>query len=153
MLYEVITRVAWDDRVSRHLPGFALFDDYANQQVTVRDILSHRSGLSRGDLLWYGTDLDRAEIVRRVRFLEPSWSFRSQFGYQNIMFLTAGQLVESVSGQSWDDFVRERIFEPLGMRSTNTSTKALAGLPNVATPHAEIDDTVRMVAWRRNNFV
>jgi len=141
-------RVAWDDRVSRHLPGFALFDDYANQQVTVRDILSHRSGLSRGDLLWYGTDLDRAEIVRRVRFLEPSWSFRSQFGYQNIMFLTAGQLVESVSGQSWDDFVRERIFEPLGMRSTNTSTKALAGLPNVATPHAEIDDTVRTVAWR-----
>ena len=141
-------KVAWDDRVDRHLPMFRMFDPYASHEMTIRDMLSHRSGLVRGDLLWYGTDLDRTEIVRRIRYLEPSWSFRSRFGYQNLMFLTAGQLLTAVTGTSWEDFVARRLFAPLGMTATNTSTKALVGKPNVASPHAELNDTVRAVPYR-----
>ena len=102
--------------------------------MTVCDLLSHRSGLSRGDLIWYGSNLSRDEIVRHARFLEPSWSVRSQFGYQNIMYLTAGQILKRVSGMSWDDFVATRFFEPLGMSESNTSVEELAGLENVANP-------------------
>ncbi len=141
-------RLAWDDRAGDRLPGFRLYDAYASQELRLRDLLSHRSGLERGDLLWYGSSLSRDEIVRRVRFLEPSWSFRSRFGYQNLMYLAAGQVIARTSGMSWDDFIAQRIFRPLGMTSSNTSVRALAGQPNVATPHAEIDDTVRTVPWR-----
>ena len=141
-------RMRWDEHATQYLKGFQLFDPYVTREITLRDLLSHRSGLARGDLLWYGSDLSRDEIVRRVRFLEPTWSFRSHFGYQNIMYLAAGQAVASAAGKSWDDLVNERIFQPLGMKESNTSTRWLANLPNVASPHAEIDDTLRAIPWR-----
>lgn len=141
-------KVKWDDRAAAHLPAFELFDPYATRELTVRDLLSHRSGLARGDLLWYGGAFSREQILQRVRFLEPSWSFRSRFGYQNIMFLAAGELVAAVSGTSWDDFVADRIFRPLGMTTSNTSVGALADRANVATPHAEVDGDVGPVPWR-----
>jgi CubicO group peptidase (beta-lactamase class C family) len=141
-------KVRWDDPVTKHLPNFQLFDPYVTRELTVRDVLSHRSGLERGDLLWYGSAYDRDEIIRRVRYLKPGWSFRSRFGYQNIMFLTAGQIVPKVSGKSWDDFVRERIFAPLAMTSTNTSVTALKNSDNVATPHDKFDGKVQPIAWR-----
>ena len=141
-------KVRWDDAATRYLPNLQLYDPYATRELSIRDILSHRSGLSRGDMLWYGSDLDRDEILRRVRFLQPTWSLRSQFGYQNLMYLAAGQVVARVGSTSWDDFVTRRIFQPLGMTATNTSTNALAGRPDVASPHSEIDDTVRVIPWR-----
>lgn len=141
-------KVSLDAPAATYLPGFQLFDPYASRELTVRDLLSHRSGLARGELAWYGSGFDRDEIVRRVRFLQPSWSFRSQFGYQNIMFISAGQVVAHVSGKSWDDFVKERIFMPLGMTSSSTSIRGIAEQPNIATPHAESNDSVRAVAWR-----
>lgn len=141
-------KVKWDDPVTKHYAGFELYDAYASQQMTLRDLLCHRSGLERGDLLWYGSALDRSEIIRRVRYLKPSWSFRSNFGYQNIMYLTAGQVVAAVSGQSWDDFIRARIFSPLGMKESSTSISALKGLSNVAAPHAKIEDKVEVIPWR-----
>jgi CubicO group peptidase (beta-lactamase class C family) len=141
-------KVRWDDKATLHLPGFQLYDSYATRDLTIRDLLSHRSGLSRGDLMWYGSSYSRDEILRRVRFLEPSWGFRERFGYQNLMYLAAGQVAARASGMSWDDFVRTRIFQPLGMTSSSTSIRDLAGRPNVAQPHAEIDDTVRTVPYR-----
>jgi CubicO group peptidase (beta-lactamase class C family) len=141
-------KVSWDAPAATYLPGFQLFDPYATRELSIRDILSHRSGLARGDMLWYGTELDRDEVLRRTRFLAPTWSFRSQFGYQNLMYLAAGQVIARVTGKPWDDFVRERLFVPLGMTGSNTSTRALAGQPDVASPHAEIDDVVRPVPWR-----
>jgi CubicO group peptidase (beta-lactamase class C family) len=140
--------IAWSDPATRHLPGFQLFDPYATRELTVRDLLSHRSGLARGDQLWYATDLSRDEILRRTRYLEPSWGFREQFGYQNLMYLAAGQIVPAVTGVSWDDYVAERIFAPLGMTTSNTSTHALAGMTNVASPHAEVDEELRPIPWR-----
>ncbi len=141
-------KVKWDDPVTKHLSGFELYDAYASQQMTLRDLLCHRSGLERGDLMWYGSSFDRNEIVRRVRFLKPSWSFRSNFGYQNIMYLAAGQTAAAVSGKSWDAIIKERIFAPLGMKESNTSINDLKGMANVASPHAKIDDKVQAISYR-----
>jgi CubicO group peptidase (beta-lactamase class C family) len=141
-------KLKWDDPVTKHLPAFQIFDSYATRELTVRDLLTHRSGLERGDLLWYASAYDRNEVLRRVRYLKPSWSLRSRFGYQNIMFLAAGQIMPSVAGKDWDDFVRDRIFVPLGMNASSTSIKNLAGSDNVASPHSKIDDKVQKVAWR-----
>ena len=140
-------KVAWDDPVTKHLPGFQLYDPYVTREITIRDLLTHRSGLSRGDRLWAASGLGREEILRRERFLKPSWSFRSQYGYQNVMFLAAGELAGRVIGMSWDDAVRQRIFEPLGMARTRTSVVPLAGMENVATPHERVEDRVTPVPW------
>jgi CubicO group peptidase (beta-lactamase class C family) len=141
-------KAKWDDKVTHHLPSFQLYDPYVTREMTLRDLLTHRSGLARGDQVWYGGTYDRAEIVRRVRHLQPSWSFRSTFGYQNLMYLTAGQVIETLSGVSWDAFVNERFFTQLGMPESSTTTNALQGKPNVATPHAKLDGAVRPIAWR-----
>ena len=141
-------KVRLDAPATAYLPGFELRDGYASREITVRDLLSHRSGLARGELIWYGSDNDRDEILRRVRFLEPSWSFRSQFGYQNIMYLAAGQIVAKVANQSWDEFIKQRLFQPLGMTSSSTSVTALRGVENLAQPHAEVNDTVRAIPYR-----
>jgi CubicO group peptidase (beta-lactamase class C family) len=141
-------KVSLDASVATYIPGFQLYDPYASRELTVRDLLSHRSGLARGELSWYGSPFDRDEIVRRVRYLRPSWSFRSQFGYQNIMYITAGQVVARASGKSWDDFVRERLFVPLGMTSSTTTIRGLPSQPDLAQPHAEVRDTVRAIPWR-----
>lgn len=141
-------KVELDAPAAKYLPGFQLADPYATRELTVRDLLSHRSGLARGELAWYGSGFDRDEIVRRVRFLQPSWSFRSQFGYQNIMYIAAGQIVAHVSGMSWDDFVQQRLFTPLGMTASTTTMRGLERRTNIASPHAEVDSAVRTVAWR-----
>jgi len=141
-------KVKWDDPVTKYLPGFEMYDPYVTRELTVRDLLTHRSGLQRGDFLWYGSDLDRDEIVRRARFIKPSWSLRSTFGYQNIMFLTAGQLVSRVSGKTWDEFIQQRIFTPLAMTSSSTSINAFKNANNVASPHSKIDEKVKVIPWR-----
>ncbi|MDB4873991.1 MAG: beta-lactamase [Gemmatimonadetes bacterium] len=140
-------KMRWDDPATKYLPDLQMFDPYVSKELTVRDMLTHRSGLSRGDLVWFAGGYDRDEILRRVRFLKPSWSVRSQFGYQNIMYLAAGQAAARASGKTWDDLVRDRIFAPLGMNETNSSTRALAGKTNVATPHLEVNDTLHVVPY------
>jgi CubicO group peptidase (beta-lactamase class C family) len=139
-------KVRWDDPVTRHLLGFQLYDPYVTRELTVRDLLTHRSGLGSGDLIVY-SEKSRDRILSRVRYLKPATSFRSQFGYQNIMYLAAGQLTARVTDRSWDEVIRERIFTPLGMTTSTTTTNGLDRLPNVATPHLEADDTVRTIPW------
>jgi CubicO group peptidase (beta-lactamase class C family) len=141
-------KVSLDASPGTYLPGFQMFDPYASREMTVRDLLSHRSGLARGELAWYGSPFDRDEIVRRVRYLRPSWSFRSQFGYQNIMYIAAGQVVAKVSGRTWDEFIQERLFQPLGMTSSTTSIRQLNTAGDLAQPHADVNGTLRAVPWR-----
>lgn len=141
-------KVKWDDPVTKYLPGFEMYDPYVTRELTVRDLLTHRSGLQRGDFLWYGTELERDEILRRTRFLKPSWSLRSRFGYQNLMFLAAGQLVSRVGGKSWDEFIQQRIFTPLAMSSSSTSINAFKNVDNIAAPHAKVEEKVQVILWR-----
>ena len=141
-------RLRWDDPAALHLPGFQLFDPAVTRYLTVRDLVTHRVGLARGDRLWYGTEYAREEILHRVRFLEPSWSFRHTFGYQNVAYLAAGEIVPRHTGISWDDFVAERIFAPLGMTRSTTSVRRLAGRDNVAQPHVWRDDEFQVIPYR-----
>jgi CubicO group peptidase (beta-lactamase class C family) len=140
-------KVKWDDPVTKHLPWFQLYDPYVTREITVRDLLCHRSGLDRGDYLWYRSPYSREEVIRRIRFLKPAWSFRSHYGYQNVMFITAGEIIPSVTGSSWDAFIKERLFKPLGMTRTSTSVKALGGMEDIATPHETIHDTMQAIRW------
>ncbi|MFM7770982.1 MAG: serine hydrolase, partial [Bacteroidota bacterium] len=112
----------------------------ATAHLTVRDLLSHRQGYETfgGDLIWYGTSYSRDEVLRRWRYLEPKYGFRSTYGYSNIAFLAAGQLVEKVTGQTWDEFVSQEIFKPLGMARTNTSVAAFQKGDDIAAPHNEV---------------
>lgn len=142
-------KIKWDDPVTKYLPGFQLYDPYVTREMTIRDLLSHRSGLETfgGDLLWYETTYDSKEVVRRVRYLKPTSSFRSRFGYQNIMFIAAGEVVTAVTGKSWSDFVKERILTPLGMNATTTTIRDFKSGDNIATPHNEVSDTIRIVRY------
>jgi CubicO group peptidase (beta-lactamase class C family) len=142
-------KLKWDDPVTKYLPGFQLYDPYVTRELTVRDLLSHRSGLATfgGDLIWYDTTYKSDEILRRIRYLKPTSSFRSRFGYQNIMFLAAGQIVSNVTGKSWEQFIRERFLTPLGMTSTTTSITAFKSTDNIAAPHNEMDGKLRVVRY------
>ena len=141
-------KLTWDDRVTDHLPSFQLFDPWVTRELTLRDLITHRSGLARGDLLWTGGwDYDTGELLRRVRFLKPTWSLRSHYGYSNLMYAAAGEVAKSVTNKSWSELIRERILVPLGMTATTTTVTVLPGLPNVASPHAKVDDTVRVVPY------
>ncbi|MGE0554167.1 MAG: serine hydrolase [Gemmatimonadales bacterium] len=141
-------RFDWDTRATNLLPGFELYDPAVTREITVRDLVTHRSGLSRGDRLWMGGSLSRGEVIRRVRYHEPSWGIRTSFGYQNIMYLAAGEIVPAVTGRSWDAFLHDRIFQPLGMTSSSTTVAGLDKQPDVATPHTEIDGTLVPIEYR-----
>jgi len=132
-------KLAWDDHVIDRLPGFQLKDPYVTRELTIRDLLTHRAGLGNADFLWYEQDTTEDEILRKIRYVDPAYSFRSGFIYQNIMFLAAGKVIEEVSGMPWADFVRTRIFEPLGMDETLALGSETEGQPNVAVPHDYID--------------
>ena len=142
-------KVQWEAPVIRYLPWFAMYDPYVTRELTVRDLLVHRSGLGlgAGDLLWWPpSTYDRKEIARRLRFIKPATSFRSAYAYDNVLYLVAGEVIEAVSGQSWEDFVRTRILDRVGMAHTDVHHSAAGQPGNVATPHAEVNDTVRAVA-------
>lgn len=138
-------KVRWDDPVTKYLPGFQLYDPYVTREITIRDLLTHRAGLPNTDFLWYGPSYPTAEIIRRLRYVRPAYSFRDGFIYQNVMWATAGEVVAAASGMPWAEFVRTRIFTPLGMRGTLPLLAETIGQPNVASPHFLVDDTMRVI--------
>ncbi len=142
-------KLQWDAPVINYLPWFQLYDPYVTRELTIRDLLVHRSGLGlgAGDLLWWppGT-YNRKEIAGRLRHIKPATSFRSAYAYDNVLYLVAGEVIEAVSGQSWEDFVASHILARVGMSSSNVRHSAAAGGGNVATPHASVDGKVRPVA-------
>jgi CubicO group peptidase (beta-lactamase class C family) len=142
-------KLKWDDRVSQHLPWFKLKDEFATREIRVNDLLCHRSGLGTfsGDLLWWGTDYTPKQVLQRANELEPASSFRSAYGYSNLMFLAAGEVITAVSGQSWSDFVRDRLLRPLEMKRSTTSVRDLVSLENYATPHKTHLDRSQPIPW------
>lgn len=142
-------KITWDDPVVKHLPGFQLYDPYVTREMTIRDLLTHRSGLGlgAGDLLWWPpSDYSREEIIRRFRYVKPASSFRSRYAYDNVLYMIAGQIVAAVTGKSWDDNVKERIFKPLGMTTSNTTVADLLSSRDSAMPHVKVEGRLKPVA-------
>lgn len=139
----------WNDRVKKYLPYFELYDPWVSNEVTVRDLLCHRVGLGTfsGDVIWYKADLTAEEIIRRVKYLPPAFDFRAGYGYSNVMYITAGELIRVITGKTWSENVRERILVPLGMDRTVTSPDKLKAKGNFATPHAREDETNIPIIW------
>ena len=132
-------KIAWDDKVIDHMPDFRMWDPWVTREMTIRDLLVHRSGLGlgQGDLLFLpNSTLSRKETVRRIRYLKPATSFRSAYAYDNILYMAAGQLIEEVSGQTWEQYLRRHVFGPLGMTNSTNSDAEFQANPNHARPHS-----------------
>lgn len=142
-------KLDWDEPVREYLPEFALYDEYASLHITPRDLVTHRSGLPRHDLVWYGNrSFDRADLVARLRYLEPNKELRQQWQYNNLMFCTAGYLVGRLRESTWEDAVATGIFGPLGMDRSNTSVLVSQADPDHARPYRLKDDELQQVAFR-----
>ncbi len=137
--------LAWDDPVVKHLPWFQLKDPAVTRELTVRDLLTHRGGLGNADYLWYGQSNSTEEILKRVRLIEPAYSVRSSFIYQNIMYAAAGAVIEAAGRKPWAETIRLRIFEPLGMRDSIATAATLKAHANVAAPHDIVGGQVRVI--------
>lgn len=141
-------RLHWDDKVIDHLPQFQMSDPYVTREFTVRDLLTHRSGLGAGagDLMFFpATDMSREEIIHGLRYLKPASSFRDRFDYDNLLYMVAGQLIPAVTGQSWEDFVTRRVLEPLGMSDCSANYNRISDRRNVAAPHVVFDGKLQAV--------
>jgi len=127
----------WEDRVIDYLPGFKLDDPYVTREIRIIDLLCHRAGFNTfdGDLLWYNTNYTRGDIVDKIKYMSLKNSFRMKYGYSNVMYVVAGEVIEAVTGKTWDDFVQERFFAPLKMTATKTTNRAFTKESNKAQPH------------------
>src|SRR5919201_1487598 len=142
-------KIEWDAPVVRYLPAFAMCDPYVTRELTVRDLLVHRSGLGlgAGDLLWWPpSTYNRKEIARRLRYIPLATSFRSAYAYDNVLYLVAGELIEAVSGQSWETFVSSRILAKVGMTGSNVRHSDATAHGNIAATHAPLDGKVTPIA-------
>lgn len=144
-------KMSWDGKVVDYLPWFHVNDPYVTGELTIRDCLSHRSGI-RGasdgiDLLWYASPFSREEVIKRLRYEKPT-GFRSRFNYNNVMVITAGECAAAAGGDTWDSLIKKTFFEPLGMSRSCTSVRELDRLSNVASPHAIIDGSLKVVPYR-----
>jgi CubicO group peptidase (beta-lactamase class C family) len=136
-------KLQWDDPIVKHLPSFQLFDRDLTSGITLRQALAHRTGLPTANMLWRSGAFDRDEILARLRWLQPVAAPGERFLYNNNMYFVLGQLVEQVSGRKWNDFLRDELFEPLGMKSTVADSSGIRGFENVAAPHAFDDGKVQ----------
>jgi CubicO group peptidase (beta-lactamase class C family) len=133
----------WDKPVRDYLPEFQMYDTEASERMTPRDLISHRTNFAGHDMVWYTSDFSREELVHRLRYLQSNHDFRSGYNYNNLLVMTAGYLVGKVSGQGWENFVQQRIFQPLQMNSTNFSITEMQKNSDYSHPYIEIDDKVQ----------
>jgi len=142
-------KLDWKDKVKDHLPYFELYDSYATANANIEDLMSHRLGLGTfsGDVIWYKSELTAEEVVKRAKYVPQAYGFRDGYGYSNLMFITAGEVIRSVTGMSWSDYVKQTFFAPLNMDRTITSTNDISSKGNAATPHKSIRDENRAIEW------
>ena len=141
-------KIGWDDPVIQHMPWFRMYDPWVTREITIRDLLVHRSGLGlgQGDLMFVPrTHLTRKQTVERVAYLKPKTSFRSAYAYDNILYAVAGQLIEEVTGQTWEDFIRARVLRPGGMKNATSDSEERFATPNRSWPHARLSGPLRGV--------
>ena len=139
-------KLNWDDKVRKHIPEFQLHDAWVTQEFTVRDLVTHRSGLGlgAGDLMFFpeGSDFDVNDVINNVKYLEPESSFRSEFKYNNNMFIIAGEVLKRVSGLSWEEFIETKIMKPVGMTSSKASYNRVTDKSNIIDAHTMAEGKV-----------
>ena len=141
-------KLDWDDPVIKHLPDFRMYDAYVTAEMTVRDLLTHRSGLGlgAGDLMWWPTTTFTSdEIIHNLRYIKPATSFRSSYAYDNLLYIVAGKIIAQKSGKPWGQTMREWILDPVGMTGTTTSLDAHTAGMNVSAPHSKINGKAAVV--------
>ncbi len=143
-------KIKWDDKVRDYIPEFKLYSPYVTEEFTIRDLLTHRSGLGlgAGDLMFFpdSSDFELKDIIYNLRFLKQTSGFRTKYDYDNLLYIVAGEVVARVTGGSWDDFVEEKIFKPLGMDKSAGSFDRLKDKTNVIDGHAAVNDKVQVIA-------
>jgi CubicO group peptidase (beta-lactamase class C family) len=142
-------KLGWNDKVKKYLPYFELYDPWVSAETNVRDLLCHRVGLGTfsGDLIWYRSTLSAEEMIKRVKYLPKAYEFRAGFGYSNVMYITAGELMKKITGRPWGEEISARFFQPLGMTRSITTTKDLSKKGNYATPHSLFNDQHKPIPW------
>jgi len=142
-------KLGWNDKVKDYLPYFAVYDEWVSNHMTIRDLLSHRSGLGTfsGDNIWYKSNASAEQIIKGIKHVPQAYEFRSGYGYSNLMYITAGEVIKTVTGKSWAQNVKERLLEPLGMDRTIASLGELEGMGNFSTPHARKEGKNYSIPW------
>jgi len=145
-------RLQWDDPVVQYIAGFRLDSPYVTQEITLRDLLTHRSGYCDPFDMWYAADDTVANIIARLQYQKPSYGFRARFCYNNAMYMVASRFIPAIAGVSWNSYVSTRFFGPLGMTRTVSTASAVAASSDVAVPHGEVNDTVQVIKpyWSNN---
>jgi len=150
-------KLKWDDKVISYLPNFKMYNDYVTQEFTIRDLLTHRSGLGlgAGDLMIWpdGSDFTPQDIIQNLQFLKPVSSFRTQFDYDNLLYIVAGEVIHKVSGVSWCDFIESRIMKPLAMNQSAASFVRLKDTSNVIVPHVPLDGKLKVIKRYKNQLL
>ncbi len=142
-------KLKWDDKVRDFIPEFKMYDPFVTEEFTIKDLLTHRSGLGlgAGDLMFWpdSNNFTRQDIIHNLRYLKPVSSFRTKYDYDNLLYIVAGEVVKRASGMEWEDFIEKRILQPLGMTQTAASFRRLKDKSNVIDPHAPVDGTVKVI--------
>jgi CubicO group peptidase (beta-lactamase class C family) len=142
-------KLNWDDKVTKYIPDFKMYNDYVTNEFTIRDLLTHRSGLGlgAGDLMIWpdGHNFTPDDIIKNIQYLKPVSAFRAKYDYDNLLYVIAGEVIHRVSGQSWDDFIEQRIMKPLGMNQSAASWKTLKDTTNAIVPHVPTDGRLKVV--------
>lgn len=150
-------KLNWDDKVIKYIPNFKMYNDYVTQEFTIRDLLTHRSGLGlgAGDLMIWpeGNNFTPKDIIHNLRYLKPVSSFRTQFDYDNLLYIVAGEIIKEVSGMSWSEFVESKIMKPLNMNRSAGSFVRLKDTTNLVTPHVPIDGKLIPIVRYKNTIM
>ncbi len=142
-------RLKWDDKVTQYIPEFRMYNAYVTEEFTIRDLLSHRSGLGlgAGDLMWWpdSNDFTVKDVLSNIRYLKPVSAFRTKYDYDNLLYIIAGEVVERVTGKSWEEFVETRIMQPLAMDKSAGTYSRLPDKSNIASAHAPVEGKLQQI--------
>lgn len=142
-------KLNWDDKVKKYIPEFKMYNDYVTEEFTIRDLLTHRSGLGlgAGDLMVWpdGHDFTPEDIIRNIQYLKPVSGFRTKYDYDNLLYIIAGEIIERVSGQKWTEFIEQNFMIPLGMNRSAGSWNTLKDKTNVIAPHVPVDGKLKVI--------
>lgn len=149
-------KINWDDKVINYLPEFKMYNDYVTNEFTIRDLLTHKSGLGlgAGDLMIWpdGHNFTPKDIVKNIQYLKPVSAFRTKYDYDNLLYVIAGEVIEKVSGKSWCDFVEERLMKPIGMNNSAASWSRLKDTSNTIVPHVPTDGKLEIIPRYENHI-